>query len=108
MPDVSHFVNGSALAGASGRFSDIYDPNTGEVTARAPLASVEELDAAVQAAVAAQPAWAAMNPQRRARVMFEFKRLVEANIQPLAELLSSQHGKVVADSRRATCSGAWK
>jgi malonate-semialdehyde dehydrogenase (acetylating)/methylmalonate-semialdehyde dehydrogenase len=99
MPDLSHYVNGSALPGASGRFSDIFDPNTGEVSARVPLASAAELDAAVKAAMAAQPAWAAVNPQRRARVMFEFKRLVEAQMQPLAELLSSQHGKVVADSK---------
>jgi len=99
MPDLGHYVNGSTLAGASGRFSDIFDPNTGEVSARVPLASAAELDAAVKAAVAAQGPWAAVNPQRRARVMFEFKRLVEAEMQPLAELLSSQHGKVVADSK---------
>jgi malonate-semialdehyde dehydrogenase (acetylating)/methylmalonate-semialdehyde dehydrogenase len=99
MPDLGHYVNGSTLSGASGRFSDIFDPNTGEVSARVPLASAAELDAAVKAAVAAQGPWAAVNPQRRARVMFEFKRLVEAEIQPLAELLSSQHGKVVADSK---------
>ena len=97
--DIHHFVNGSALAGASGRFSDVFDPNTGEVATRAPLATAAEMDAAVQAAVKAQVGWAATNPQRRARVMFEFKRLVEANMQELAELLSSQHGKVVADSK---------
>jgi malonate-semialdehyde dehydrogenase (acetylating)/methylmalonate-semialdehyde dehydrogenase len=99
MLDIHHFVNGSAVAGASGRFADVFDPNTGEVAARTPLASAAELDAAVKAAAAAQPAWAAINPQRRARVMFEFKRLVEAKLQPLAELLSSQHGKVIADSK---------
>jgi malonate-semialdehyde dehydrogenase (acetylating)/methylmalonate-semialdehyde dehydrogenase len=99
MPDIRHFVNGAALDGASGRFSDVFDPNTGEIRARTPLASAAELDAAVACAVAAQPAWAATNPQRRARVMFEFKRLVEAQMQPLAELLSSQHGKVIADSK---------
>jgi len=97
--DLVHFVNGAALAGTSGRFSDIFDPNIGVVAGRAPLASAAELDAAVQAAVSAQVAWAAVNPQRRARVMFEFKRLVEANMQVLAETLSSQHGKVIADSK---------
>jgi len=99
MRDLQHFVNGQAVAGASGRFGDIFNPNTGEVQARVALASAAELDAAVQAALAAQPAWAAVNPQRRARVMFEFKRLVEARMTELAELLSSEHGKVVADSR---------
>ncbi len=99
MSDIHHFVNGAALSGASGRFSDVYDPNTGEVASRTPLASAADLDGAVQAAVTAQIAWSAVNPQRRARVMFEFKRLVEARMQPLAELLSSQHGKVIADSK---------
>ncbi len=99
MREVQHFVGGHALAGASGRFADIYDPNIGEVQARVALASVEEMDAAVQVAAKAQGPWAATNPQRRARVMFEFKRLVEANMTELAELLSSEHGKVVADSK---------
>ncbi|UTP38602.1 CoA-acylating methylmalonate-semialdehyde dehydrogenase [Phenylobacterium sp. LH3H17] len=99
MRDIQHFITGSAVAGTSGRFGDIYNPNTGEIQARVALATPAEVDAAVAAAVAAQPAWAATNPQRRARVMFEFKRLVEANMQELAELLSSEHGKVVADSK---------
>jgi len=97
--DISHFVNGAALAGASGRFGDVFDPNTGEIQARVAFATDAEVDAAVRAAAAAQPAWGATNPQRRARVMFEFKRLVEARMGELAELLSSEHGKVVADSR---------
>jgi len=97
--NISHFVNGAALVGASGRFGDVFDPNTGEIQARVALATNAEMDAAVRAAAAAQPAWAAMNPQRRARVMFDFKRLVEARMGELAELLSSEHGKVIADSR---------
>jgi malonate-semialdehyde dehydrogenase (acetylating)/methylmalonate-semialdehyde dehydrogenase len=99
MRDIQHFVNGQALAGRSGRFGDVFDPNTGEVQARVALADAGELDAAVQAAAKAQVGWAATNPQRRARVMFEFKRLVEARMDELAMLLSSEHGKVVADSR---------
>ena len=99
MRDIQHFVNGAALAGTSGRFGDVFDPNTGEVQARVALATTAELDAAVRNAAAAQPAWAATNPQRRARVMFEFKRLVEARMDELAALLSSEHGKVLADSR---------
>jgi len=99
MRDIRHFVNGSAFEGASGRFGDVFNPNTGEVQARVQLASAGEVDAAVQAALAAFPVWAATNPQRRARVMFEFKRLVEARMDELAELLSSEHGKVIADSR---------
>ncbi|HXU99586.1 MAG TPA: CoA-acylating methylmalonate-semialdehyde dehydrogenase [Caulobacteraceae bacterium] len=99
MRQMSHFVNGAAFAGASGRFGDVFDPNTGEIQAHVPLASAGDVDAAVQAAAKAQGPWAATNPQRRARVMFEFKRLVEARIDELAELLSSEHGKVLADAR---------
>ena len=87
------------MAGRSGRFGDIFEPNSGETHGRVALATAEEVDAAVQSAVEAQPAWAAVNPQRRARVMFEFKRLVEARMEELAGLLSSEHGKVLADSR---------
>src|SRR5258708_25878942 len=88
------------VAGTSGRFGEVFDPNSGEVQARVALASAAEVDAAVQAATKAQSGWAAVNPQRRARVMFEFKRLVEARMDELAALLSSEHGKVIADSKR--------
>jgi malonate-semialdehyde dehydrogenase (acetylating) / methylmalonate-semialdehyde dehydrogenase len=96
---ISHFVNGASVAGSSGRTAEVFDPNTGEVQATVALASAQELDAAVRAAAKAQVAWAQVNPQRRARVLFEFKRLVEARMDELARLLSSEHGKVVADSR---------
>ena len=99
MYDVRHFIGGRHVEGTSGRFGEIFDPNTGRVQGRVQLASKGELDRAVQVAVAAQESWAQVNPQRRARVMFEFKRLVEARMQELAELLSSEHGKVVADSK---------
>jgi malonate-semialdehyde dehydrogenase (acetylating)/methylmalonate-semialdehyde dehydrogenase len=99
MRDIRHFVNGSSFEGASGRFGEVFNPNTGEVQARVQLATAGELDTAVQAALRAFPAWSATNPQRRARVMFEFKRLVEANMQDLAEMLSAEHGKVIADSK---------
>jgi malonate-semialdehyde dehydrogenase (acetylating)/methylmalonate-semialdehyde dehydrogenase len=98
MFEVKHFVNGAAAQGGSTRWSDIFDPNTGEVQGRVILASKADVGDAVAAAAAAQPRWAALNPQRRARVFFEFKRLVEARMGELSQLLSSQHGKVVADS----------
>jgi malonate-semialdehyde dehydrogenase (acetylating)/methylmalonate-semialdehyde dehydrogenase len=99
MRQIHHFVNGGALAGTSGRAGDVFNPNTGEIQARVDFASAAELDAAVQAAAKAQVGWAEVNPQRRARVMFEFKRLIEARMDELAALLSSEHGKVLADSR---------
>ena len=97
--DIHHFINGKAVPGGSGRFGDVYDPNTGEVQAKVALASVKEMDEAVAIAKAAQPDWAAVNPQRRARVMFKFKQLLEENMDELAVLLSSEHGKVVADAK---------
>jgi malonate-semialdehyde dehydrogenase (acetylating)/methylmalonate-semialdehyde dehydrogenase len=99
MRDITHFIDGAAVTGTSGRFGDVFNPNTGEVQARVALATAAELDAAVQSAVRAQQVWGLVNPQRRARVMFEFKRLVEADMANLAEMLSSEHGKVIADSR---------
>ncbi|HEV7227666.1 CoA-acylating methylmalonate-semialdehyde dehydrogenase [Brevundimonas sp.] len=99
MRDITHFIDGAAFTGASGRFGDVMNPNTGEVQARVQLATASEVDRAVQAAQNAFEGWSSTNPQRRARVLFEFKRLVEANMNELAELLSSEHGKVIADSK---------
>jgi malonate-semialdehyde dehydrogenase (acetylating)/methylmalonate-semialdehyde dehydrogenase len=99
MREINHFINGATFVGASGRYSDVFNPNTGEVQARVQLADDSEMDRAVQAAQGAFDGWSSTNPQRRARVMFEFKRLVEANMDQLAEMLSSEHGKVIADSK---------
>uniref|UniRef100_UPI002610F5C7 aldehyde dehydrogenase family protein n=1 Tax=uncultured Sphingomonas sp. TaxID=158754 RepID=UPI002610F5C7 len=76
MRDVQHFIGGGAGAAAS-RHGDIFNPNNGQVQARVPLGDRAVLDAAVAAAQKAQPEWAATNPQRRSRVLFEYKRLVE-------------------------------
>jgi len=99
MRNIEHLIGGASVPGSSGRFADVFDPNTGQVQARVGLASTAEVDAAVANAAAAQIGWGATNPQRRARVMFDFKRLVEAEMESLAEMLSSEHGKVIADSR---------
>jgi malonate-semialdehyde dehydrogenase (acetylating)/methylmalonate-semialdehyde dehydrogenase len=99
MREITHFIDGQAVTGTSGRYGEVFNPNTGEVQARVALATTAEVDAAVASAVRAQATWALVNPQRRARVMFEFKRLVEANLNELAELLASEHGKVVADAK---------
>src|SRR5438270_3700529 len=99
MRDITHFIDGASVAGTSGRYGDIFNPNTGEVQARVALATTGELDAAVASALRAQQTWSLVNPQRRARVMFDFKRLVEANMNELAEMLSAEHGKVIADAK---------
>jgi len=77
MRDIGHFIGGKAVKGISGRFGDIFDPNTGEVQARVALAKHSEVEHAIANAEAAQPAWGATNPQRRARVMFKFLELIQ-------------------------------
>lgn len=99
MREVMHFIGGQSEAGTSGRTSDIFDPNTGEVQAKVVLANGTDLDRAVAVAKDAQKGWAATNPQRRARVLFAFKLLLEAHMDELAALLSSEHGKVLADAK---------
>ncbi|MFN5084937.1 MAG: CoA-acylating methylmalonate-semialdehyde dehydrogenase [Novosphingobium sp.] len=99
MRQIDHFIAGGTGGLAAARKAPVYDPNSGEIQAEVTLGGQDALDRAVAAAQAAQPAWAATNPQRRARVMFNFKALVEANIDELALLLSSEHGKVIADSK---------
>ncbi|HEY1962702.1 MAG TPA: aldehyde dehydrogenase family protein, partial [Rhizomicrobium sp.] len=99
MKELGHFIGGNAVKGASGRYGDIYNPATGEVQAKVAFASRAEVRKAVEAALTAFPGWASTNPQRRARVMFNFKALIEKNMDELAHMLSSEHGKVLADSR---------
>ena len=99
MRDIPHFIGGQSVAGTSGKYGEVFDPNRGQVQARVPLASLEELDRAVANAAVAQKEWAQVNPQRRARVMFEFKRLLEVHMDELAHLLSSEHGKVISDAK---------
>jgi malonate-semialdehyde dehydrogenase (acetylating) / methylmalonate-semialdehyde dehydrogenase len=99
MPNLAHFIDGHIIASTSGRASDIFDPNTGLVQRRVDLGSASDLGLAVASAVKAQKGWAETNPQRRARVMFEFKRLIERDMDDLAYLLSSEHGKVISDAK---------
>ena len=96
--EIGHFIGGKTVAGKSGRFADVYNPNTGEVQAKVALASEEEMAEAVANAAAAQPGWAAKNPQVRARVMMKFIDLVNAEKEELAQMLSAEHGKTIPDS----------
>ncbi len=99
MKELTHFIGGKHVNGTSGRFGDVFNPSTGEVQAKVALASKAEMRSAVEAALKVFPEWSAVNPQRRARVMFNFKGLVEKHMDELAHMLSSEHGKVLADSR---------
>ncbi len=96
--EIDHFIGGESYSSGD-RSGDVFDPNQGQVQAKVRLGTAADLERAMDAAKAAQPAWAATNPQRRARVMFKFKELVEAHMDELAHALSSEHGKVIADAK---------
>ena len=97
--ELTHFIGGQHVKGTSGRFTDAYQPMTGDVISRVPLASKAEVRAAVENALAAQPAWGATNPQRRARVMMKFVELLNRDMDSLADLLAREHGKTVLDAK---------
>jgi malonate-semialdehyde dehydrogenase (acetylating)/methylmalonate-semialdehyde dehydrogenase len=99
MREIGHFVGGKEVKGTSGRFGDVFNPNTGEVQAKVAFASRAEVGAAIANSEAAQRGWGATNPQRRARVMFKFLELLHREFDSLAKLLSSEHGKTIPDSK---------
>jgi len=99
MEQIGHYIDGARVAGRSGRAADVFNPATGEVQAQAALASAEEVADAAARAASAQPAWAATNPQRRARVLMEFVRLLNRDMDKLAEALSREHGKTLPDAK---------
>jgi malonate-semialdehyde dehydrogenase (acetylating)/methylmalonate-semialdehyde dehydrogenase len=96
--ELGHFIGGKPVAGKSGRFSDVFNPATGEVTARLALATAAEVDAAVQSGRQAFPKWAQTPPLTRARVMFRYKELLEKNRDKLARAIGAEHGKVLGDA----------
>ena len=96
---IDHVIKGGTAGLANGRRAAVMDPNNGVQQAEVVLGGADALERAVAAAQAAQPGWAAINPQRRARVMFNVKALIERDLDALSALLSAEHGKVIADSR---------
>ncbi|MFN0043282.1 MAG: CoA-acylating methylmalonate-semialdehyde dehydrogenase [Alphaproteobacteria bacterium] len=105
MKDIPHFIDGARVLGKSGRYSDVFNPATGEVGARVALATVAEVDAAVKSAEAAFPKWAATPPIQRARVMFRFKQLVEERMDELAAIVTAEHGKTIVDAKGSLTRG---
>lgn len=99
MRQIGHFIGGKHVAGTSGRTADVYQPMDGSVIGKVALASQQELRAAVENALEAQPKWAAVNPQRRARVLMKFLDLIAQNNDELAELLAREHGKTIPDAK---------
>ncbi|MGB5466340.1 MAG: CoA-acylating methylmalonate-semialdehyde dehydrogenase [Sedimenticolaceae bacterium] len=102
---LTHFVNGAHVAGNGDRFGDVFNPATGEVAARVPLASAAETAAAIEAAAAAFPAWRDTPPLGRAAVLFRFKELLDRHLDDLAQLVASEHGKVINDARGSVTRG---
>ncbi|WP_329537412.1 CoA-acylating methylmalonate-semialdehyde dehydrogenase (plasmid) [Streptomyces sp. NBC_01450] len=97
--ELHHFVSGKSMPGQSGRFAEVFDPNSGAVQAHVPLASKAEVEAVIADSAKAQAEWARWNPQRRARVLMRFLELIRAEHDDLAKLLSSEHGKTIADAQ---------
>ncbi|MBB5203174.1 malonate-semialdehyde dehydrogenase (acetylating)/methylmalonate-semialdehyde dehydrogenase [Inhella inkyongensis] len=97
MNRITHLINGQRVDGGS-RFSQVYNPATGQVTAQLQLADTLTVDAAIASAQAAFPAWRNTPPLKRARVMSKFKELLEANADAICQLITAEHGKVLADA----------
>ncbi|OOY43811.1 aldehyde dehydrogenase family protein, partial [Solemya velum gill symbiont] len=100
-----HYIDGKKVQGSSGRFGDVYNPTSGEISAQVPLASADETSEAIRIANEAFPAWRDTPPLTRARVFFKFKELVEKNLDELSELVSAEHGKVLSDARGSVIRG---
>ncbi|MEE9559606.1 MAG: aldehyde dehydrogenase family protein, partial [Acidiferrobacterales bacterium] len=100
-----HYIGGQKVEGASGRFGDVLNPATGEISARVPFASAEETKQAIQAAAKALPGWAATPPAQRAQVLFRFRDLLRRELDELAALLSAEHGKTLADAKGSVTRG---
>ena len=99
MEQIGHLIGGRRIGGTSGRVSEVFDPSTGKAIAEVALASSSEIAAAVADARAAQPAWGATNPQRRARILMRFVDLLQRDMEKLATALSREHGKTIIDAK---------
>jgi malonate-semialdehyde dehydrogenase (acetylating)/methylmalonate-semialdehyde dehydrogenase len=99
MRSISNYIDGKSASASGGRAGRVFNPNTGAQQAEVAFSAARDIDAAVQVALKVLPGWSSTNPQRRARVLFNFKALVEKNMDELAHLLSSEHGKVIADAK---------
>ena len=102
---IDHFMGGERVGPSGNRFGDVFDPSTGAVQARVPLASESEVDAAVAAARSAFPGWAATAPPARARILFRFQMLLRDHLDEIARIVSSEHGKTLDDARGSVTRG---
>ena len=97
--ELQHWIGGRRVGGASGQFGDVFNPASGELTARVPFASTAEVGKAVEAAAKAFAGWAATPPLRRARVMFKFNELMNLRRDEIATVITAEHGKVFSDAQ---------
>jgi malonate-semialdehyde dehydrogenase (acetylating)/methylmalonate-semialdehyde dehydrogenase len=102
---ITHFINGVKVDTQSGRYADVFNPAMGEPVARVALGTTEEVDAAVRAAEAAFPAWAATPPLTRARVLFKYLQLCQQHTDEFAAMLTREHGKTFADAQGEVARG---
>ena len=98
-PVIGHYIDGQVQDSGSERFSNVFNPATGEVQARVGLASQKTVDDAVASALKAFPAWSEQSSLRRSRVMFKFKELLDRHHDELAQIISREHGKVFSDAK---------
>jgi malonate-semialdehyde dehydrogenase (acetylating)/methylmalonate-semialdehyde dehydrogenase len=98
-------INGQWTNAKTERYGDVFNPSSGEVIARAPLCTPGDVDAAVQAAHRAYPAWAETPAVERARYMFKFRDLVEKHSDEIAKLVSREHGKTFVESKGSMLRG---
>jgi malonate-semialdehyde dehydrogenase (acetylating)/methylmalonate-semialdehyde dehydrogenase len=98
MKSIHHYIDGQPVEGTSGRRGPVWNPATGEQQGEVDFASVEEVDAAVDAAARAFPAWRATSLARRSEVMFHFRELIDANRKEIASIVTAEHGKVLSDA----------
>jgi malonate-semialdehyde dehydrogenase (acetylating)/methylmalonate-semialdehyde dehydrogenase len=96
---INHFINGEHFRGPNKNTVDVFNPASGEITAHVALASAQETEIAITAATEALNSWSKTPPLKRARVMFKFKELLEKNIDELASIITSEHGKVISDAK---------
>src|SRR5262249_48891920 len=99
MRELHHYVAGNSSRGIGSRFADVFNPNTGEIAGRVNLATRQDAVAAIEDAARAFPSWADTPVPRRAPIMFQLRGVVRANLDDLAVLLASEHGKVIADAK---------
>src|SRR3954451_4250570 len=105
LPLVGHWIGGRAVEGTSSRAGDVYDPATGRVARQVAFASGADVDDAVGAAQAAFASWRATSLAERTRILFRFRELLHARVDELAEIITSEHGKVLSDARGEVARG---